>query len=242
MTDDIKQQELIDRYILGQMEYMERLEFEADMRADQNLRLEYETQVEIARSVERVNMRKAIQQITEDRRRHPLRNFIEDIFGANIGGGTIDLRVCYPFAALALAAIIIVASIHFTTVSTLRGLGDQYYAQLVDPAASRSNDYKAEQLAKAYELIGQGDYDAALAIVESDEVLSASFELEGMTEETEYRMTLNNQYIQTAQWYKAIILMKQGKVKKSKAVLKDIADGDGAYAREASSVLISIMK
>lgn len=240
MTDDIKHQERIDRYILGQMEPMERLEFEADIRDDEALRLEYETQAEIARSVERVNMRKAIQQITEDRKRHPLRNIVEKVFGADIWGGTVALRVGYSFAALASVAIICVTSFHFAAASTIRGFGDQYYAQLIDPATSRSDDFKAEQLCKAYELIGQGKLDEALAIVDSDDVLSPADSFMEMTEENEYLQTLDDQYIQTAQWYKAIIYMKQGKTKKAKALLEIISSSDSMFSEEADTILESL--
>lgn len=240
MTDDIKHQERIDRYILGQMEPMERLEFEADIRDDEALRLEYEAQAEIARSVERVNMRKVIQQITEDRKRHPLRNIVEKVFGADIWGGTVALRVGYSFAALASVAIICVTSFHFAAVSTIRGFGDQYYAQLIDPATSRSDDFKAEQLSKAYELIGQGKLDEALAIVDSDEMLRSEHSFLEMTEENEYLQALDNKYIQTAQWYKAIIYMKQGKTKKAKRILKDILAEDSEYSLQASEILDSL--
>lgn len=240
MTDDIKQLERIDRYILGQMEPMERLEFEADIRDDETLRQEYETQVEIARSVERVNMRKVIQQITEERKRHPIRNLVEKVFGSDIWGGTVALRVGYSFAALASVAIICVTSLHLVAVSTMRGFGDQYYAQLMDPSAIRSDDYKAEQLGKAYELIGQGKLDEALAIIDSNEMLSPEYQFVAATEETEYLRALDNQYIQTAQWYKAIILMKQGKTKKAKALLIEIATEDGLYSDNANNILESL--
>lgn len=240
MTDDIKHQERIDRYILGQMEPMERLEFEADIRDDEALRLEYETQAEIARSVERVNMRKVIQQITEERKRHPIRNLVEKVFGSDIWGGTVALRVGYSFAALASVAIICVTSLHFAAVSTLRGFGDQYYAQLIDPATSRSDDFKAEQLCKAYELIGQGKLDEALAIVDSDEMLRSEHSFVEMTEENEYLQALDDQYIQTAQWYKAIIFMKQGKIKKAKAILEIISTCDSIFSEDAETILKSL--
>lgn len=227
-------EERIDRYLLRQMEPIERLEFEADLRNDSALKEEYVIQRTIFESVQRVGMRRAIQNIAEEHESLSLFSRIKAFFteGQNRVG-----TYSYAFAVAACIVCVCVFSLRLNTAANFRTIGTECYAELTAPIA-RSSDEIADKISEVYDLIGADELDYAQTLIDSANALlthnNQQFE---SAEQAEYYEALRQGYKEDLEWYQAIIYMKEGKVSKAKKALKAIAENNGTYAGEAIYIL-----
>lgn len=221
MEDNINISERIDRYILGEMNEAERQAFEAEMSSDPELKKEYELQREIALAVQRVHLKRHMQDI-ERKAKNERRRRIKTISMWSIS------------AAIAFVCIV---GVDTKWSSDLRDASAIYYAETVMPPSRSDNDVDFH-LSMAYKYIGEDNYDVATQCLDA-----ASFFIEHQlhynvpTEEYEYNKEVVLMKKQDVEWYRMLVLMKQGKIFKSRKVLKNIAESDSRYADDARQIL-----
>ena len=234
MAENQNIEERIDRYLLCQMEPIERLEFEADLRNDSALKEEFEIQRTICESVQRVGMRRAIQSVAEKHNSVSVFGRIKAFFSD--GQGRVR-TFSYAFAVAACVACVCVFSLRLNTAANFRTMGAECYAELSAPIA-RSSDEIANKISEVYGLIGADDLDSAQTLIDATNALliqdDQQFE---SAEQAEYYEALCQGYKEDLEWYQAILYMKEGKISKAKKMLKSIAKNDGSYAEEAINIL-----
>lgn len=212
--------EMLDRYLSGQMTDKQRSDFELQIASDPQLQAEVKLHARIIDTIKAKNAKKLLQkreaQIQQDIRRK--RVFVRTL------------------SSIAAAACMVLGIIHFNGVSAYKSYGDQYYAAM-DILAARGGDNVDLRLQKAYELIGSADYDLAHENIDAAIVLLQNEQFDLATEEGRYFEELNRQKADDAEWLKAIAYMKQGKRHKARVILRRIAEGDGIYKTDAIDIL-----
>lgn len=257
MNNDITTEERIDNYLLGRMSEAEKAAFERDLETDAELKKEYVCQKAIANAVQKVAMRDFITQHAAERQKAGL-PVAADL--ANTNENVIDLtsifsrisekvqgffssgqRVALTFASVAAMLVAVIGGVNYTsTLSTMRNEGMIAYADLSAPIARDGNqiDILIEQ---AYSQIGNSKWDDAMASIGKVRTLiSDSLSDSATTEEEVYEQQTLKSKEYELDWYEAIILMKQGKIRKAKRVLESISVSDSPYAENANDELNKI--
>lgn len=257
MNNDITTEERIDNYLLGRMSEAEKAAFERDLETDAELKEEYVCQKAIANAVQKVAMRDFITQHAAERQKAGL-PVAADL--ANTNENVIDLtsifsrisekvqgffssgqRVALTFASVAAMLVAVIGGVNYTsTLSTMRNEGMIAYADLSAPIARDGNqiDILIEQ---AYSQIGNSKWDDAMASIGKVRTLiSDSLSDSATTEEEVYEQQILKSKEYELDWYEAIILMKQGKIRKAKRVLESISVSDSPYAENAKDELNKI--
>ena len=217
-------EERIDNYITGKMTPEEILQFRKDLNTDMHLREEYEKAKEIADAVQKKALKDNLVQ-KEAAKKTSWFNW---------------RTITYSLAAAASLALFVMSGTSYVISNQLKGTSAGLYGEL-DAPVSRSANLVDELLEGAYENIGVGDLSTASQKLDAvDNAIK-----DQMTEEYE-NAELNDYYHsilevqqQEAEWYRAIILMRKGKVSKSKAALEKIVAEDGIYASKAQELLDS---
>ena len=146
----------------------------------------------------------------------------------------------YSLAAAASLALFATNGVSYVIANQLKDTSSGLYADLEAPV-SRSANAVDELLESAYESIGTGDLSAAskeLDAVDNAIKVQMNEQYEN-AELNEYYHSILLVQQQEADWYRAIILMRKGKVSKSKAALQIIVAADGIYAQKAQELLDS---
>lgn len=257
MNNDITTEERIDNYLLGRMSEAEKAAFERDLETDAELKEEYVCQKAIANAVQKVAMRDFITKHAAERQKAGL-PVAADL--ANTNENVIDLtsffsrisekvqgffssgqRVALTFASVAAMLVAVIGGVNYTsTLSTMRNEGMIAYADLSAPIARDGNqiDILIEQ---AYSQIGNSKWDDAMASIGKVRTLiSDSLSDSATTEEEVYEQQILKSKEYELDWYEAIILMKQGKIRKAKRVLESISVSDSPYAENAKDELNKI--
>lgn len=218
-------EERIDRYITGRMTAEEVLQFRKDLNTDATLREEYERAKEISDSVQR-NALKAKLQAVEQKTRH--RRF--------------DMRwISYIVGAAASLVLFAVSGRDYAISNRLKSTSAGVFSEL-DVPVSRSANVVDELLENAYEEIAIGELNAATQHLKAvDNAIKDQMQEENENAElNEYYHSILMVQEQEAEWYRALILMRKGRVYKSRAALKSIAEKNGIYAEEAKNLLESM--
>lgn len=215
-------EERIDRYITGRMTPEEVLQFRKDLNNDVTLREEYEQAKEVADAVQRNALKSKLKTFEQKSKR---RRF--------------DSRwVSYIVGAAASLALFAVSGRDFAISNKLKSTSVGVFGEL-DAPISRSANVVDELLEKAYEEIGIGELNAASQHLDAvDNAIKDQMQEEyDNTELNEYYHSIVMVQEQEAEWYRALILMRKGRVYKSKAALKRIVEKNGIYAEEAKNLL-----
>lgn len=214
--------DLIDRYLVGELSFEEKQDFErllfddSDSLESKKLKGEMELQKEIILAIQarglKENLRLKEEQIRFKRRKER-RNI--KIFGLS----------SFSFVA---AAVILWAIFIFPIAHNMANLSIQYADQIQIESfrGGVSNDYQ-QQLILAYTNIADKKFDEAQIIVLSimDDIDSV-----GLIEE-------NEDFYDQAQWLNAICEMNSGHVFRAKKMLNQIANSDSYYATQAQYML-----
>ena len=140
-------------------------------------------------------------------------------------------------SAAAAVAIIFFSGNSWRQKQRFRGLGNEYYAALVEPV-TRDGNVIDNLLSSSYALIGSGEYEAAMAnLSEAKKIIDDGLSLPTVDEESEYEHKVLQEKRYDVDWYEAIILMKQGKYRKAKDALRTIAASESPYAENAKIIL-----
>ena len=221
MEENINISERIDRYILGEMSNAEKITFEADMSSNPELRREYELQREIALAVQRVHLKRHIQDI-ENRKKNARRKKIKTISSWSIA---------------AAVACVCVIGVDIKWSSDLSDASMLCYVHTGEPI-SRSDGEIDELVSKAYQYIGESDLETATNNLDKAEILiEDKLRVKSATEEGKYRREILLMQKEDIDWYRTLIMMHQGKIFKSRKALMNIANSDSRYADKALEIL-----
>ena len=217
-------EERIDRYITGRMTPEEVLQFRKDLNTDEHLRQEYEKAKEISDAIQR-NALKSTLQKQEAKKKTSWWTW---------------RNVTYSLAAAASLALFVMSGASYVISNNLKSESAGLYGEL-DAPISRSANTVDEMLEGAYENIGLGELSAASQKLDAvDNAIKDQMQDEYENAElTEYYHSIWMVQQQEADWYRALILMRKGKVSKSKAALRKIVEGNGIYAEKAQALLDS---
>ena len=218
-------EERIDNYITGKMTPEEILQFRKDLNTDMQLREEYERVKEISDAIQRRALKDKLVQVEKTKKKSPQFNWRTFVYSMS--------------AAASLALFVNNGACYFIS-NRLKNTATDLYTELEAPVSQSANEVD-ELLENVYESIGHGDYSSA-----SKNLDAVSIAIEDQMKKEYDNAELNEYYHsilmvqeQEAEWYRAIILMKRGKISKSKAALKSIVSGKGLYADQAQALLDS---
>lgn len=221
MEEKINVSERIDRYILGEMNEVERQAFESDIAADPNLRKDYELQREIALAVQRVHLKRRLQDIEQKAKINRKKK----------------IRTISSWSIAAVFACFCIIGVDMKWSSDLRQTSTLCYTETGAPV-SRSDSYIDKLVYMSYQCIGEGDLEVATNNLNRAETLiEDQLKVEPKTDEDEYRREILLMQKEDIEWYRTLILMNQGKILKSRKALKSIMESDGRYASEARKIL-----
>ena len=221
MEESINISDKIDRYILGQMTEVEKTAFEAELSADSELRYEYELQREIILATQRVHFKRHLQKVEQQ---------------SNLKRKRM-IRTVSTWSIAAAIVCVCVVGVDMKYSSDLRNTSMLCYAETGAPL-TRSDSEVDELLAQAYELIGENELGAASCkFLAAEKIINEELKQPATTEEEQYRREIMLLQKQDIDWYKALILMKEGEIFKSRKALKKIASSDSRYAEQARNIL-----
>lgn len=221
MEENVNISEQIDRYILGQMSKEEKDAFEAELSSDAELKHEYELQREIILATQRVHFKRHLQNIEQQARRKRRKM----------------IRTASSLSIAAAIVCVCIVGIDMKYSSDLREASMMCYVETGAPL-TRSDSEVDELLADAYELIGKNELGAASSkILAAEMMINAKLKHPTTTEEEQYRKEIMLLQKQDIDWYKALILMKEGEIFKSRTALKKIASSHSRYAEQARNIL-----
>lgn len=221
MEENINILEKIDRYILGQMSDEEKSAFETELSSNPELKHEYELQREIILATQRVHFKRHLQNIDQQARLKRRKM----------------IRTASSWSIAAAIVCVCIVGIDMKYSSDLRDASMICYAETGAPL-TRSDSEVDELLAEAYELIDKNELRAASSkILAAEKIINEELKQPVTTEEEQYRKEIMILQKQDIDWYKAMILMKEGEIFKSRKALKKIASSDSRYAEQAKELL-----
>lgn len=221
MVENINISEKIDRYVLGQMSEEEKTAFEAKLSSDSELKHEYELQREIILATQRLHLKRHLQNIEQQARLKRKRM----------------IRTISTWSIAAAIVCMCIIGVDMKYSSDLRSTSMLCYAETSAPL-TRSDSETDELLSKAYELIGKNELGSASSkILAAEKMINEELKQPVTTEEEQYRKEILILQKQDIDWYKALILMKEGEIFKSRKALKKMASSDSRYAEQAKELL-----
>lgn len=224
MEENINISEKIDRYVLGQMSEEEKVAFEAVLSSDPELKHEYELQREIILATQRLHFKRHLQNIEQQARLKRKRM----------------IRTVSTWSIAAAIVCVCIVGVDMKYSSDLRNTSMLCYAETGAPL-TRSDSEVDELLAQSYELIGKNELGAASSkILVAEKMINEELKQPATTEEEQYRREIMLLQKQDIDWYKALILMKEGEIFKSRKALEDIISSDSRYAEQARNILETI--
>ena len=221
MEENINISEQIDRYILGQMSKEEYDAFEAELSSDAELKHEYELQREIILATQRAHFKRHLHNIEWQTKfkRKKVR------------------RIVSSWAIAAAIVCVCIVGIDMKYSSDLRDASMMCYIETGVPL-TRSDSEIDELLLQTYELIGKNELAAASGKIDiAEKRIKQLLKHPATTEEEQYRQEILILQNQDIDWYKALILMKEGEIFKSRKALKEIASSESRYAEQARNIL-----
>ena len=215
-------EERIDKYITGKMTPEEVLQFRIDLNTNEELQREYELAKEFADAVQRNAIKEGLaqQSLGVKQSKYTFRKFV------------------YSLGVAASLALFANSGYNYVVSNNLKDISGNIYAQLEAPLSRSANDVD-ELLEGAYQQISAGELTQASSSLDAVETkiqdgLSAKYD---DLDQEEYHHSILKIQQQDVDWYRVIILMKKGKVSKSKMMLKRIVKEGGIYAEEAQKLL-----
>lgn len=214
-------QDRIDEYIRGNMSDKDKVIFEDELRQDADLRHEVEVQVSIADAVQAVHLKQVLQGVE-----------------AELVAPKVHRKRIYQWIAVAAAiSLFVYFGNMWHQISRMKDFGSEYYAGLVVPSARDGNGIDS-LLLDSYTMIGNGQYEEAEnALALANEQIEKELSAPIVDAETEYNHILCELKRFDAQWYHAIIVMRQGRYREARRLLTEIAKTDSPYMPVAKEIL-----
>ena len=226
MQNDISTEERIDNYLLNRMSEQERQQFESELVSDPELQKELESQRQVANAVQRAAMNSFLKQHAQQRS-----NKYRSLFSST-------RRVIWTVASIAAMFVLVIGFMNYNkTANTFRNEGLLAYNNLEIPVARDGNQIDI-LAAKAYQMIGDGDYSLARkTIEEARDYIKTELIVEPRTDEEKYRNQVLQMKEYELEWLEVIMMMKQGKVMNSKRILRRIISSNSPYSKSARALL-----
>ena len=215
-------QDKIDEYIRGTMSDTDRMAFEDELRHNTELRREVEVQISISDAVQAVY----------------LKQMLKEIEAASEQKYRITSKRIYLWVSIAAAiAILIFVGNMWWQAHRIKAFGNEYYAHLEFPVPRDGNQLDS-LLATAYSFIGTEQYvEAENSLAEAGRLIEEGLRITVVDDETSYQRQVYELKKYDVQWYKALILMKQGKYRDAKALLIEISQSESMYAEQSKEIL-----
>ena len=221
MQDNIHISDKIDRYILNQMKEDERNQFEQELVSNPELNNELILQKEIVLATQRLHLKHHLKNIECQAREKRKR--------------TIKRTYLWSIAASIICICIIGLDLKYS--SDIRNASTLFYTETGAPLARSGNEVD-NLLIQVYQYIGENNLEAASSnIITVIELINQELNVSATTEEEIYKKQILTLQKQDAEWYNALILMKQGRIYNSYKVLSAIANSDSRYADKARILL-----
>lgn len=221
MNEFLDISERIDKYILGQMTDTEKIAFEEELGNNSDLNKEYQLQKEIALASQRIHFRRHIERV-EGKLQIMRRNRIRRLWSCSVAAAMIgicilglDLKYSSQVKATSLACY-----------------------EIMDAPVTRSGSTVDAMINEIYQALGDrehGEIETNIANVLT--IINESLTKPVVSEEDRYTHEVLLMQKQDIEWYNALLLMKQGKVIKSRKALRNIASAEGRYAAIAKQIL-----
>ena len=226
MQNDISTEERIDNYLLGRMSEQERQQFESELASNPELQKELESQRQVANAVQRAAMNSFLKQHAQQRS-----NKYRSLFSST-------RRVIWTVTSIAAMFVLVIGFMNYNkTANTFRNEGLLAYNNLEIPVARDGNQIDI-LAAKAYQMIGDGDYSLARkTIEEARDYIKTELIVEPRTDEEKYRNQVLQMKEYELEWLEVIMMMKQGKVMNSKRILHRIISSNSPYSKIARTLL-----
>jgi hypothetical protein len=238
MEENINKLDKIDRYILGQMNENEITAFEVELSSDSELKHEYELQREIILATQRLHFKRHLQNI--EQRSWSIAACPDEVVHIEKPKQKRMIRTILTWSIAAAIVCVCVIGVDMKYSSDLRDTSMLYYTETGAPL-TRSDNEIDELLLQAYELIGKNETGAASSkILAAEKIINEELKRPATTEEEQYRREIMLLQKQDIDWYKALIMMKEGEIFKSRKALKKIASSDSRYAEQARNILDKI--
>ncbi len=246
MRNDNNIEERIDNYLLGRMSEDEKRAFETDVESDVQLKEEFDAQRTIADSVQRVALHDFLQECEAKIASKPqiqvvgLRDTFNTLKTKLSEFTSSGKRVVWSLSSVAAAVMAIIGGINYSGMShSVQTIASTVYVASEISYVRDGNQIWA-LLDSAYELIGTDNLDLAeetLATITTE--LQSIIDKPIVTDDDRVDYEEAQECLQDAEWYSTIILMKEGKVFKTKKALKKIAAEGGIHSAEAKDILIN---
>lgn len=210
-------QDIIDRYLRGEMQEAALVAFEQQMAADEELRADVELQREIYWALQYRGMREFLKGVE-----------------TKTGGRTATKtsRLVYWLTATAVAACIAVAVFVLPPSKThIQALGNS--AELTAMVPTRS----AGQLPRILSLIENRQYTTAVELINSELAGDNNTPQEPQTEQEQYMALQQRVRRVDLEWCLAVAYLRMGDGPQAKETLEKIAQGQGEYSHKAKSLL-----
>lgn len=226
MQNDISTEERIDNYLLNRMSEQERQQFESELASNPELQKELESQRQVANAVQRAAMNSFLKQHAQQRS-----NKYRSLFSST-------RRVIWTVTSIAAMFVLVIGFMSYNkTANTFRNEGLLAYNNLEIPVARDGNQIDI-LAAKAYQMIGDGDYSLARkTIEEARDYIKTELIVEPRTDEEKYRNQVLQMKEYELEWLEVIMMMKQGKVMNSKRILRRIISSNSPYSKIARTLL-----
>lgn len=208
-------EEIFDKYIMGQMAPDERAEFEKELAQDEELHKEFSLHKKVELAIRLKAAKESLQKLERQIQAHERRR---RVFALRLSA--------FAVAACLLGGLFV----HFDNVNDCRTIGHNL---IVNTDMIRGGDNIIQDVALA---INETRYAAALELIAEGELREFVCDEES-SEAREYARQIYDIDQQNLQWYKAITYMRMGKWIKAKRILKDISASDGIYKLEAQRAL-----
>ena len=221
MESNINISERIDRYILGQMSEDEQKVFEAELTSDPGLRHEYELQREIILAMQKVYFKRHLQNIEQQARLKRKK----------------IMRIVSSWSIAAAIVCVCMVGIDMKYSSDLRDASMICYVE-TGTQLTRSDSEIDELLSQTYALIGKNELESAFVKIGiAEKKINELLKEDVTTEEEQYHKDIMVLQKQDIEWYKVMILMKEGEIFKTRKALNEIASSDSRYAEQARNIL-----
>lgn len=217
---DIERNNRIDEYLIGAMPEDEKAAFEKELRENENLRSEVETQRTIAEAVQTAHLKNMLADVEADLRRK-----------------RIVRRVITWTSSAAASIAIILTGYSIRQSNAIKTIGGECFSDLIPPV-SRDGNSLDSLLTLAYSQIAVNEYSAATSALAAARLqIDDGLVVPATDEESRYRHTLLRQHLYEVDWLEAISLMKQGRHRKAHRLLESIADSQSPYSEKANEIL-----
>lgn len=264
MEENIERFERIRSYIKGEMSIEDRIAFERDLLNDEELAQEFEEVEQISKATVRVYEEEQLQKDLEmveremaeaDKLAKSLRTkdqffqkvkrwFTPDSYDVapNADGTTFTfvprMAITFAVAAALTLGVFLPVNHHNLAMSGYAEAGEILKPENIQFNTLRGDDEISDKLESSIALIQDGKNKEALAsLTEVEESIDEQISALSGDDSAVLRIAELNRMKQDAEWYRAVLLMRDKKVGQAKKLLKQIAKSDSAHAEEARKIL-----